>query len=197
MKKLLFIVGICMSSLVFSDCSDDANNFLQNANCDFTSNTIGWTLGSGDSLTHDASDDFLSASPGAAIVDALEILPGSIYVANINQCFTTPIDASNKTIGVWYKGVSGQADCEVQATFYSNTGCSATNVNSCVSINPDITSTTDWINFSCDVPLITATQSVRFEMFCMGAVDHQVKVDNAYIVSQGGLPVELQEFSIE
>lgn len=209
-KSIVFTTLLLNITLAFADCNDDSNNILQSANCDFSADVSGWTFSTGDSFNHDASDDFLAVAPGAANADAAELAGGLAYAYAINLCVAIPNDTSAKTVGGWYKGNTGAtSECFVTSTFYEGSGCNLTNRGSCTSMATPavISSANDWTNTSCDAAVLSGSvQSVHFAFTCNNGVasalatpagDFSTKFDNAYIVPQGSVPVELKNYSVD
>ena len=207
LKAILSFAFILTSIVAQSDCGDDSNNLFQSANCDLDTNIAGWT-GVG-SQTFDSDDFNGSATSGSAIIDSTAVVAGFVNSASLVQCFDVSTDTAVKTAGAWFKSNSSTSfDCLSQVQFYEGTSCNLNNFGMCESIETQFTDGMDWTNLMCDSPILGgAVQSIRMTLTCSNGTIHggpsttlavfSAKVDNVYIVPDGGLPVELMEFSID
>ena len=195
-KISIILIALIFSVLVNADCNDDTSNELYDDNCAFDTNVVGWvdaiTVGS---MIHDSEDFQNSVSSGSALISSSSSMPAN---AIMSRCL--PMSTPNlMNSGAWVKYNSGsEPNCRLLIGYYPDSSCAGAVISQGAGVELLINAAGGWTHLSgYSYGNDLNVNSVIFSMFCNSSDSFAMKADNFYVVPAPGLPVELQEFSID
>ena len=184
MKLLLAVLFFLSSSCALSDCNDESNNYIKNANCGFDTDTLLWSYGA--DMTEHNDDDFLNQGVGHGSVLLHAYTFETSYYTDMNQCVNITADVTEKTVGGWVKQQFGAVDsqCRISASFYEGSSCNGDSMT-CFGTFSTI-NTIDWTHLTCEsTSPMFAPLSTNVWIDCNSPNDFSTNFDNIYVVPTG------------